>query len=115
MSYLDSERMAANEVISIRSWWSTKRTISRKFHGQHLCSNAERAVTYGIPTWENAIRYAERDPPMLSKMTTEHPHYFSQPPVQQLHGYFLVKYSSESETCRPFLSKEVAMDASNLY
>ena len=50
--------------------------------GQPLPSNLDYAVSFGIPTWDSAIGYAEKVPEVIGKMATGYPRYFPQPPVQ---------------------------------
>ncbi|GAV52723.1 hypothetical protein ZYGR_0AG07140 [Zygosaccharomyces rouxii] len=78
--------------------------------GQPLPSNLEYAVSFGIPTWDSAIGYAEKDPRVVSKMATGYPRYFPQPPVQKLCKHFLKKFGRESEDCRPFPSLKEAQE-----
>ncbi|SJM88760.1 probable Putative cystathionine gamma-synthase YLL058W [Zygosaccharomyces bailii] len=76
--------------------------------GQPLPSDLEYAVSFGIPTWDSAISYAEKDPNTLSKMVTGYPRYFPQPAVQQLCSLFIEDYGRGSEGCRPFPSVKSA-------
>ncbi|SCU94549.1 LAFA_0F22474g1_1 [Lachancea sp. 'fantastica'] len=72
--------------------------------GQPLPSNLDYAVSFGIPTWESAVGYVEKDPYFVKKMVTGYPRYFPQPAVQKLCDHFLEKYGHGVETCRPFPS-----------
>lgn len=76
--------------------------------GQPLPSGLDYAVSFGIPTWNTAIGYAEHKPEVLSQMVTGYPRYYPQPPIQGLCDHFLQKYGSASESCRPFPSYKVA-------
>ncbi|CAI4045768.1 hypothetical protein N7582_003646 [Saccharomyces uvarum] len=76
--------------------------------GQPLPSNLEYAVSFGIPTWDSAIGYAEKNPKVISRMATGYPRYFPQPPIQKLCKYFIDKFGRLSESCRPFPSFNTA-------
>lgn len=76
--------------------------------GQPLPNGLDYAVSFGIPTWNSAIGYAEHDPEVLEKMVTGYPRYFPQPPVQKLCNHFLKKFGRASEDCRPFPSLQLA-------
>lgn len=76
--------------------------------GQPLPSNVEYAVSFGIPTWESAIGYVEKNPDYISKMVTGYPRYFPQPAIQKLCDHFLQKFGEGSEGCRPFPSAKSA-------
>ncbi|CAI4045569.1 hypothetical protein SKDZ_12G0040 [Saccharomyces kudriavzevii ZP591] len=76
--------------------------------GQPLPSNLDYAVSFGIPTWDSAIGYAEKKPEVISKMSTGYPRYFPQPSIQTLCAYFVNKFGRDSELCRPFPSIKLA-------
>lgn len=76
--------------------------------GQPLPSDLKYAVSFGIPTWDSAIGYAEKDPKVISRMATGYPRYFPQPPIQKLCKYFINKFGQPSENCRPFPSFNIA-------
>ncbi|SCU98927.1 LANO_0F00210g1_1 [Lachancea nothofagi CBS 11611] len=78
--------------------------------GHALPSNLDYAVTFGIPTWDSAIGYVEKDPKFVSKMATGYPRYFPQPAIQELCSYFTNKYGRESESCRPFPSLNAGLE-----
>ncbi|SCU85363.1 LAMI_0C10990g1_1 [Lachancea mirantina] len=78
--------------------------------GQPLPSNLDYAVSFGIPTWESAVKYVEKDPYFVSKMKTGYPRYFPQPAIQTLCGHFIKKYGRNSVNCRPFPSLKCARD-----
>ncbi|KAH9203023.1 YLL058W-like protein [Zygosaccharomyces rouxii] len=82
--------------------------------GQPLPSNLEYAVSFGIPTWDSAIGYAEKTPETINKMTTGYPRYFPQPPVQKLCKHFIKKFGKISEDCRPFPSIKEAQECLKL-
>lgn len=77
--------------------------------GQPLPSNLDYAVSFGIPTWDSAIGYAEKVPEVIGKMATGYPRYFPQPPVQRLCAYFVKKFGRGSENCRPFPSVNLGL------
>lgn len=78
--------------------------------GQPLPSNLDYAVSFGIPTWDSAIGYAEKVPEVIGKMATGYPRYFPQPPVQRLCAYFVKKFGRGSENCRPFPSVNLGLN-----
>ncbi|CUS25210.1 LAQU0S36e00100g1_1 [Lachancea quebecensis] len=78
--------------------------------GQPLPRNLEYAVSFGIPTWESAIGYVEKNPYYISKMLTGYPRYFPQPAIQKLCDHFLQKLGRGPEDCRPFPSLKSASD-----
>lgn len=77
--------------------------------GQPLPPNLDYAVSFGIPTWDSAIGYVEKDPEVISKMATGYPRYFPQPPIQKLCDHFIKKFGQDGENCRPFPSHELAL------
>ncbi|QHS74695.1 cystathionine gamma-synthase SPAR_L00060 [Saccharomyces paradoxus] len=77
--------------------------------GQPLPSNLDYAVSFGIPTWDSAIGYAEKVPEVISKMATGYPRYFPQPSVQRLCAYFVKRFGRDSEGCRPFPSVNLGL------
>ncbi|CCE92814.1 cystathionine gamma-synthase TDEL_0E05710 [Torulaspora delbrueckii] len=76
--------------------------------GKPLPSNLDYAVSFGIPTWDSAIGYVEKNPDVISKMDTGYPRYFPQPPIQKLCNHFIKKFGCDSESCRPFPSYNLA-------
>lgn len=76
--------------------------------GKPLPSNLDYAVSFGIPTWDSAIGYVEKNPDVISKMETGYPRYFPQPPIQKLCDHFIKKFGCDSESCRPFPSYNLA-------
>ncbi|CEP67307.1 cystathionine gamma-synthase LALA0_S22e00210g [Lachancea lanzarotensis] len=76
--------------------------------GQPLPSNLDYAVSFGIPTWESAVGYVEKNPVFVNKMVTGYPRYFPQPAIQELCDRLKKKFDREAEGCRPFPSLQCA-------
>ncbi|CAI4034890.1 hypothetical protein SMKI_12G0260 [Saccharomyces mikatae IFO 1815] len=77
--------------------------------GQALPRDLDYAVSFGIPTWDSAIGYAEKIPEVISRMATGYPRYFPQPAVQSLCAYFIKTYGRHAENCRPFPSVKLGL------
>ncbi|KAF0278779.1 hypothetical protein FOG50_00383 [Hanseniaspora uvarum] len=83
--------------------------------GQPVPPNSEYSYSVCLPTWEDVIKYNNKDRELLQKLSSGHPRYVIHKSIQQLCNLVLYKYSKVStssndisENCLPFSSYNVA-------